>query len=410
MRVKWDQYELTILIALYSCCNGDPALLKEKSSLLSAVLRQYAIDRGIAIDDNYRNVAGMNMLLQNAAYLFTNGARGLPNGSASLKETYEIFRTHPGTFKKTLTMAQRLMPDAIKLLEIEAPAVAVPTIPEGQYLVDWDHLEDYVHTVPVSMTVGQNLYTTNLKSWKDAYVRLLAIIYDYHIPGKLESLKGQRLVANSARIQIGSAEDAKAMLSPKIVADDLYAETNSSAHALVKQMKLISSLCNYDIHDIRLLYTKTGAQPRNSSTKGIPYEQDGDADSRNMVLHDSSSPLEHYLEDSKSYGPHADTGTVVDAAVAVLEATGKAMTLQEIYQEIVARDLYHFLAINPLSVVTNAVRNACKGVVRKDKAKVDIFGSRKNDDDRDEYYLLKDEGKMVSKPDPKIVADLKSLL
>lgn len=54
--------------------------------------------------------------------------------------------------------------------------------------------------------------------------------------------------------------------------------------------------------------------------------------------------------------------TVIEAIKQVLETKDNGMTAPEIYKEIVRRDLYNFLAKQPISIVISALRRHCQGV------------------------------------------------
>ena len=48
--------------------------------------------------------------------------------------------------------------------------------------------------------------------------------------------------------------------------------------------------------------------------------------------------------------------TIAEAAQTVLQDAGRTMHLNDIYEEIIRRDLYHFRAKNPKSVLSQAIR------------------------------------------------------
>ena len=54
--------------------------------------------------------------------------------------------------------------------------------------------------------------------------------------------------------------------------------------------------------------------------------------------------------------------TVVEAIEMVLSQSQEGMTIQEIYQQICAQDLYQFKAKNPSNIVRSALRRHCLGL------------------------------------------------
>lgn len=92
IRISWDKYETALLFKAYeSITRGED--YKSEAVKLSNTLRQYAINRGIKINETYRNVNGMNMHLAQVQYLFTGGNKGLPSCSKAIKEMYELYQS-----------------------------------------------------------------------------------------------------------------------------------------------------------------------------------------------------------------------------------------------------------------------------------------------------------------------------
>lgn len=107
IRVKWDRYEVALLIAAYERV-ASGADVNLEAAQLSQKLRALAIRRGITIDDTYRNVTGMKMQLGLVKYLDTDKKHGLSNPSAMLREVFEIYKTKPEVYQAILKEAIRL--------------------------------------------------------------------------------------------------------------------------------------------------------------------------------------------------------------------------------------------------------------------------------------------------------------
>ena len=80
IRIPWDRFEVALLFQAYEkIVKG--ADLNTEAVILSETLRRLAVQKGIIIDDTYRNVNGMKMQFGNVQYLFTNGKKGLSAAS-----------------------------------------------------------------------------------------------------------------------------------------------------------------------------------------------------------------------------------------------------------------------------------------------------------------------------------------
>lgn len=92
-RIPWDKYETALLFKAYeNIVSGES--FKTEAVKLSNTLRQYAVNRGLEIDDTYRNVNGMNMHIAKVQYLFTDGRKGLPSSSKATREMYRIYQSN----------------------------------------------------------------------------------------------------------------------------------------------------------------------------------------------------------------------------------------------------------------------------------------------------------------------------
>ena len=73
LRILWDRDEALILFdGLLSVLNGEQPRLRVVKAV-SEELRKRALNKGIEIDDVFRNTNGISMQLQLMEYIFTDG-------------------------------------------------------------------------------------------------------------------------------------------------------------------------------------------------------------------------------------------------------------------------------------------------------------------------------------------------
>ena len=83
LRILWDRDEALILLdGLLSALNGEQPRMKVVQSI-SEELRKRAVNKGIEIDDVFRNTNGISMQLQTMEYIFTDGEKGLKSKGLS---------------------------------------------------------------------------------------------------------------------------------------------------------------------------------------------------------------------------------------------------------------------------------------------------------------------------------------
>ncbi len=100
---------------------------------------------------------------------------------------------------------------------------------------------------------------------------------------------------------------------------------------------------------------------------------------------DSSAEVVEKTSEAKNHR------TILEAIAEVLSTVDKPLTASEIYNNILAKGLYSFGAIDPLSVVKTTVSRACKDVQYSKKQKNMLFGCIVNAENKHAYYLLSKE-------------------
>lgn len=101
--MKWEKEEEILLVDLYYQIS-DLSMEERKFRIknLSFLLRKRAIILEVNIDDAFRNITGINMKLQNIAFIDTEGKFGLSSYSKIDVETVELFKTNRFEFDKIL--------------------------------------------------------------------------------------------------------------------------------------------------------------------------------------------------------------------------------------------------------------------------------------------------------------------
>lgn len=96
--------------------------------------------------------------------------------------------------------------------------------------------------------------------------------------------------------------------------------------------------------------------------------------------------------------------TIVECAKTILSGAGKALSVKEIYQQIIERNLYSFKAQNPVGVLTGEIRRRCIGVEFPSAYPTKYF-ALVNEDGTAKYRLIGQSGDPETGIKPEEVAD-----
>lgn len=101
----WDVYETVILIdTYYKMLSGD---IKKRDAIknVSDLLRKRAVNRGLNIDQTFRNEAGIKMRFEEISYVDSNSSKGLRNTSKLFRETVKMYKKDRDSFNSVLNVA-----------------------------------------------------------------------------------------------------------------------------------------------------------------------------------------------------------------------------------------------------------------------------------------------------------------
>lgn len=107
LRIKWDQFEVALLIDACEQVQQKKIAKPEMVSKLSYALRRRAERRGIEIDDIFRNENGISLQMTKMDYLLTDGKIGLPGASKLYAEIAGFRKKYPNEYSQLLSEAKR---------------------------------------------------------------------------------------------------------------------------------------------------------------------------------------------------------------------------------------------------------------------------------------------------------------
>ena len=139
MELPFNGYEQAIFTDVYMGLRGKPYVAWYKDiGKLSRILRNYAVMRGIEIDDRFRSVSNLSVRAREMQYLDSAGAMGMSGGPVWMREMLDWYKCDLGGFKRFLEDANRQMGIAQEEHEVtpEAPRAEPPKVMETVEVVE----------------------------------------------------------------------------------------------------------------------------------------------------------------------------------------------------------------------------------------------------------------------------------
>lgn len=100
IRVPWNEQEALLLLDAYDKIQKNPDKKAALITALSINLRRMATDRGVLIDDTFRNYAGISMRLSEINKILYPDDSGLTKTSELFRSSAELYNKHKRTFFK----------------------------------------------------------------------------------------------------------------------------------------------------------------------------------------------------------------------------------------------------------------------------------------------------------------------
>ena len=108
-RIRWDEEEAVIMLDALVKSSDGIITRKEAVSYVSNALRQRAVNKGMVIDDIFRNENGISLQMSTMEYIFTNGAHGLKKESMPklFENVVDMYRNEYEEYEKILKEARQ---------------------------------------------------------------------------------------------------------------------------------------------------------------------------------------------------------------------------------------------------------------------------------------------------------------
>ncbi len=191
LRILWDRDEALILLdGLLSVLNGEQPRLRAVKAV-SEELRKRAVDKGIEIDEVFRNTNGISMQMGVMEYIYTDGEHGLKKSSMPplFQEVVTLYKTDRPTYEKLLKEARQLPEKkSVKDEYVKWLAGKVTPAQLSEIYMVYDDIEKYFRNYGI---VNGSLFETTdpEKLKKIAYTINTSSMFQYTYRKKLSRMK-----------------------------------------------------------------------------------------------------------------------------------------------------------------------------------------------------------------------------
>ena len=101
-KVRWELEEAVALFDIYFNNGGNLNVSEDVLTHLTDMYIKRANDKGILLDEKFRNISGLRMQLGCIHYVVTSGKEGMSNASKLFYDTYELYTNEPAEFRQIL--------------------------------------------------------------------------------------------------------------------------------------------------------------------------------------------------------------------------------------------------------------------------------------------------------------------
>ena len=102
IKVRWELEEAVALFDVYFNNGGNLNVSDDVLVNLNNMYIKRAKDKGLLIDEKFRNISGLRMQLGCIHYVVTSGKEGMSNASKLFYDTYELYNKDVEKFQKIL--------------------------------------------------------------------------------------------------------------------------------------------------------------------------------------------------------------------------------------------------------------------------------------------------------------------
>lgn len=215
---------------------------------VSSDLRKMAINRGMTIDERYRNINGIRFQMERMMSAY-KGRTIHVSKTRLFEEIVALYRDNRAEY-------DRLLKEARLIVE------------NKQAVIDFENITTLAYTKPLKLTYfGNEIAITS--SWTSVYVKIVAALYEDY-PDFIPIGKS---FTKTGRIDLGGIDLAKKMIEPKQISPEMYLETNYSAIDIVCKIKALLDICLIDYENVVIEYE---LREKTSSTSKILPVNDED--------------------------------------------------------------------------------------------------------------------------------------
>ena len=271
---RWDEYETALLVEAYIKVTENGELKIKILQELSANLRQMAVNKGLEIDEAFRNLNGMMWQYSFIEKTFNKSGLGQHLPAKVFRDIVELYVHNREKFDEILTEAKKRVnqnQEVRKLYEEQTISEKKMFLDDmDDKIVDFSKQGIYKGTIPYQILyAGEEL--NELESWTDVYVTVARYLYKEY-PQVIDKIADSFVYGESAAI-VAHIDDADKLKSPVEVGERLVVETNQSADNIIWNIHSLLNKCGVSHEKLKIYYRNLlGGLYRENPVKSRNYE------------------------------------------------------------------------------------------------------------------------------------------
>ncbi|WP_138262166.1 hypothetical protein [[Clostridium] hylemonae] len=273
---RWDKYETALLVEAYIKVTEGGEIKTKVLQELSNNLRKMAVNKGLEIDEVFRNLNGMMWQYFFIEKTFKKSGVGQHLPAKVFRDVVELYVHNRKKFDEILKEAKKLVnrnEEVSKLYEEQAlPEKKVSLTDVDDRIVDFSEQGIYKETRPCKVSyAGEEL--KEVESWTDVYVFVVRYLCKEY-PHVMDEIADSFAYGESTAI-VAHIDGADKFNSPVEVGERLIMETNQSADNIIWNIRTLLNKCNVSHESLKIYYRKhncTNTTEQNNMRTICEYE------------------------------------------------------------------------------------------------------------------------------------------
>lgn len=255
--LKWDEYETALLVEAYIKVTESEAHKKQVLQELSDNLRHMAVNKGVEIDEIYRNLNGMMWQYTFIEKTFKKSWFGQHSPSKVFRDVVKLYVHNRRKFDEILIEAKKQVNQGLEVCKLYKEQMLseekISLDDADKRIVDFSEQGIYKETRPYQVScAGEEI--KEVRSWMDAYVTVVRYLYKEY-PYIMDKIAESFIYKESMAV-VAHMDNADKFICPVKVREGMEVDTNPTANNIICNIKILLDKCGANYDDLKIYYRK----------------------------------------------------------------------------------------------------------------------------------------------------------